>query len=97
MPSTPSLHYACLLPPCPLPLLPPQEAGDQKARESEPKVKAGVEFYRGKEKPEDEYYENDSFIIDDDGGNDRDGDLTGSSARWGISIQYTVYIIQYTV
>ena len=30
---------------------------------------------------EEEYYENDSFIIDDDGANDRDGDLTGSSAR----------------
>ena len=30
---------------------------------------------------EEEYYENDSFIIDDDGANDREGDLTGSSAR----------------
>lgn len=66
-----------------------KEAGDQKARESEPKVKAGVEFYRGKEKPEDEYYENDSFIIDDDGGNDRDGDLTGSSARSEIESPYS--------
>lgn len=33
------------------------------------------------EEGEEEYYENDSFIIDDDGANDRDGDLTGSSAR----------------
>ena len=82
----PPVSCPCLLPPWPLPLLPQQEAGDLKARESEPKLKAGVEFYRGKEKPEDEYYENDSFIIDDDGGNDRDGDLTGSSARWRIDL-----------
>ena len=44
------------------------------------------------EEGEDEYYENDSFIIDDDGGNDRDGDLTGSSARSDHDLDSHVFI-----
>ena len=50
--------------------------GNRKEQSRDPK-QTGAE-----EEEEEEYYENDSFIIDDDGANDRDGDLTGSSARF---------------
>ena len=56
-------------------LLQEGDGGDQK---QQPKQNQGEE--------EDEYYENDSFIIDDDGANDRDGDLTGSSARYDLDL-----------